>query len=355
MMWTDAALWTSLTLALLTALSGLAWVAAARRYRLADAGGERGGRTSDPILQSAPLQPLLAAVAVGAALVFLVRWLAVNAITRPIAAHVDGLALVAAVLAAAVLLATRRGRLTGLAAFALPLLTLVLLWGVCAALWTYRPFTTLADHPATGLLHIVALYIGGIAGLVAASSAAMYLVLQRRLKHKRHLGGMGRLASLEALERVTFGASAVALAVLTLGVVGGLAEAVDQPRRVGLAMLWNLKVAAGLTAWLLYGLAVAAGWSGRWRGVAAAWLAIAAAAVLAVGYAVAASGQTTEAHRQTRANPAAPEAEYAVNGRGPTLASSPCPDLQTRPRWPGYIAGEEVDAVTHDPEVVCEC
>src|SRR5690606_39268661 len=126
---------TSLALALLALLSLAASAVSLRRlFRPARSG------------ETAPLLGALVAVVTGGALaVYVARW-TLGGQWQPIESHVDGLLLIAALLGATVLFILSRRRLLGLSAFALPVLTVVLAWAVCAAKWTYRPFDLQTLH-----------------------------------------------------------------------------------------------------------------------------------------------------------------------------------------------------------------
>ena len=111
---------------------------------------------------------LVAAVLLGSGALYLTRWLATTGRWQPVAAHVDGLLLIAALLAAATLYVSTRPRLSGLTRLATPPLTLLLAWGVCAATWTYRPFGEDSLHPVWQAIHLAGVYTGTLGCTVAA-------------------------------------------------------------------------------------------------------------------------------------------------------------------------------------------
>lgn len=69
--------------------------------------------------------------------------------------------------------------------------------------------------------HIAANVLGVGLFLVAGASGLLYLFQERRLKHKRLVGAMVRLPSLDALDRATHGLLVAGFPLLTFGVVTG--------------------------------------------------------------------------------------------------------------------------------------
>lgn len=247
-----------------------------RRMRVADTGG------------IAPAA-VLAAITLGGAAVFAYRWGWVTRSWQPLAAHVDGLLLVATILGAVLTYLTLRPGWIGLVAFATPAVTLVLAWAFCAATWTYRPFALDTLEPLWRGLHLTGVYAGTAVAALAAAAAALYLHVQHRLKHKRDVPGLGRLSSLESLERVVQQTATLGFVLLTVGLVTGLVIAVENPDHTrGLGAVWwrSPKVLLATVAWVIYALLMNLRYATGFRGTRAAVLAIAGFVLLLGTYGV---------------------------------------------------------------------
>jgi len=106
-----------------------------------------------------------------------------------------------------------------------------------------------------GPLHGAIVLAGGIAAFVAFLAGLMYLVQASRLKRKTLAGVLGKLPSLERLEKVTLGSLSTAFVLLTVGLSIGLLLMLELRRR-GLHELKLLdpKVLAGLAVWATFAL-----------------------------------------------------------------------------------------------------
>lgn len=279
---------TSFFLVLLTLLSLAAWALSVRRLRGVD-DQSRAGR--------AP-QVLVIVVAAGAAMLFLWRWLMVHGQWQPVAAHVDGLLLIGALFAATILFIQHRPRLLGLSAFALPLLTLILAWGICASAWTYRPFAIETLHPVWTAVHLAGVYLGTLSAAVAAIGGGMFLYVQRRLKQKTGLGAFGHLASLEALESLIIRTATLGFALLSLGLASGLVILVEEHDVLREGWGYVPKIVLAVLAWLAYALVMNIRYATSFRGARAAWLAIAGLVLLLATY-----GVVTALPHQTASGP----------------------------------------------------
>jgi ABC-type uncharacterized transport system permease subunit len=264
---------TSLILIVLTLLTVAAAAVAWRRLR-------RGEQAAPARAQHA----LVALIAAGAAGLFVFRWLAWHGRWQPLTHHLDGLLLMAALLAGVVLFFQLRPRLFGLAAFALPVLALVLGWAVCAAAWTYRPFNLASFHPIWQTVHLIGVYLGTASAAVAAMAGGMYLYVQRRLKRKADLRGIGRLASLERLESVIVRGATLGFALLTLGLVTGLVILSESGAPQTLAWWYSPKIVLATAAWAVYALLMNVRYASHFRGTRAAWLSIAGLVLLLATY-----------------------------------------------------------------------
>jgi ABC-type uncharacterized transport system permease subunit len=269
-------LMTTTSLVLLTLLSATASVLALRRLF-----GRATAEATSDLLQHL----LVAAVTVGAMLVFLYQAMVVHEQWRPLEAHVDGLLLIAALLGATVWFLQVRPHLAGMSAFALPVLTLILAWGVCASAWTYRPFELDTLSPVWKTLHLTGVYLGTLCSAIAATAGAMFLFVERRLRQKQALRELGRMASLETLERLIVRAATLGFALLTLGLIAGL---VLHPQESSLGPGWwhSPKVLLATAAWLIYAVVMNVRYATHFRGSRAAWLSIAGFLLLLLTYGV---------------------------------------------------------------------
>ncbi|MFI4859943.1 MAG: cytochrome c biogenesis protein CcsA [Phycisphaerales bacterium JB063] len=276
---TDAA--TSIPLILMTALSAGASYAAIKRLRAGT--GEQADSGPTPGQHFG-----VGAVALGSITVLLVRWFGLRHSWSPVESHVDGLLLMCALFAGAVLFIQHKPKLRGLAAFALPLLTLLLLWAVCASLWTYRPFNQASIASVWLVFHTVSTYLGLLCCAIGAIGGAMYLYVQRRLKSKQAVPG--RLASLETLETLIIRAATLGFVLLTLSLVSGviLITRSDTPGATPLGVEWWLspKVILATLAWGVYALLMNVRHATAFRGRRAAWLAIAGLVLVLATYGV---------------------------------------------------------------------
>jgi len=113
-------------------------------------------------------------------------------------------------------------------------------------------------------IHLGLMFFGLLGFVLAFAVGVLYLLVRDRLK-KKDFSALGRLPSLETLDRVQFRAMLYGFVFLTLGIgVGGAwaAASLDRP--------WALdpKVWFTVVIWLWYAVALQvrliAGWRGRW-------------------------------------------------------------------------------------------
>lgn len=292
---------TSIPLILAAMASTLAFVFTAYRMRTPE--DQRGSML--------PLHLLLGGTTLLCIAVFFGRVYTVHEGTVLVQAHIDGLLLLSALLAGSITYIQSRPRLFGLSLFALPLLTLMLLWGVCAALWTYRPFKLETFEPAWVVFHTATTYLGLLGCGLGAAAGAMYLFVQRRLKDKAHLGRVNPMASLETLETLIIRSATLGFVLLTLSLVTGLIIVTQSDTATSLGKAWwsSPKVWLAGGAWLVYAVLINVRAFSTFRGRRAAWLAIAGLLLVLATYgAVEAMGQGPAAE-DTSNGPRAGEVE----------------------------------------------
>lgn len=270
---------TSIPLILATLLSGLAFALSARHVRLPE------DHRPSALLRNF----MLGTTALICVAVFIYRVAVVHQAWQPLQAHVDGLLLIAALLAFAILYTQTRPRLFGFSLFAMPLLSLILAWGVCASLWTFRPFN-LTDEagfaPAWRFFHTVATYLGLLSCGFGAAAGAMYLFVQRRVQAKAHLGQVNPMASLETLENLIIRTATLGFVLLTLSLISGMIIVTQTDQATSLGESWwaSSKVWLAAAAWLVYALLINVRSFSSFRGRRAAWLAIAGLALVIATY-----------------------------------------------------------------------
>ncbi|MEM9021619.1 MAG: cytochrome c biogenesis protein CcsA [Planctomycetota bacterium] len=288
---------TSIPLILLTIAAALSSVTALRRL-----GTPEGQRTGLTLQHS-----LVGVITLGCAGIFCFRWLILHESWQPLQAHVDGLLLIGTLLAGSILFIQARPRLFGLSAFALPLLTLILAWGICAALWTYRAFNLDSFQPVWIGFHTGSTYLGLLSCMIGAGAGAMYLFVQHRLKSKIHLPGTMPLASLETLETLIIRAATLGFVLLTLSLITGLIIVTQTVRETALGPSWwtSPKVWLATAAWATYALLLNVRYATSFRGRRAAWLAIGGLVLLLATYGAVEAIEGRAAREKATANTSA--------------------------------------------------
>ena len=164
----------------------------------------------------------IAATAICTAL-FLYRFFGIHHDWVPLESHVDGLLLLNALLGLIIGYTHWSRRLRGMDVFVLPVLTLMILWALCASWWTFRPF---AIESVWNTVHLLSVYVGTLAIGFSAAFGGMYLFIQRQLRSKEHPAVsfrlIGRFASLEAVERGNTVAATIAFAFISVGLITGI-------------------------------------------------------------------------------------------------------------------------------------
>jgi len=225
---------------------------------------------------------------------------------RPLQSHVDGLLLVAAMLGATIVYLQSPSRLPGISTFALPVLTFVLAWAICASRWTYFRFETKAGTMASvwQTVHLLGVYAGTLFVSIAAVAGGMYLYVQHRLRRKRD-SGAGPMASLETIERWIIHTSAAGFAMLTLGVASGIVIALSGPTVMGPHWWYSVKFVLSFIVWLIYALLMNVRHATAFRGRRAAWLSVAGLVLLLATFGIAVSLAMHAEHPSPDSAPAA--------------------------------------------------
>lgn len=283
---------TTLTLIALAALSLFATFGAIGRLR----------HPERPFTASVRQRLIVAVIALTTLVMYVHFWLGEGG-WQPVTSHRDGLLLMSSLLAAAIFFIQHRARLAGLSAFALPVLTFILTWAICASGPTYHPFDLPDLHPVWRDVHLTGVYLGTACCGVAAMAGGMYLYVQARLKRKDSLGGLGRLASLEALENLIIRTATLGFTLLTLGLISGvivISENYDPTHGV---WWYTPKIVLATLAWLVYALLMNVRYASGFRGRRAAWLSIVGLVLLLATYVVVTSLPTASARDLTRSTP----------------------------------------------------
>ncbi len=221
---------------------------------------------------------------VGCVLLFVHRWWVVSGQWLPLEAHVDGLILICALLAAGLWFLQQRWKVPGVGLFALPMLVVLLAWSVCASQWTFRPF---AISSVWMMIHLAGVYTGTLGFVAAAGAGAVFLMIDALLRKKQNPQIITRLGSLEATERLMIRSAALGFALLTIGLVSGLVIVTSGPTSMGPGWWHDPKVVLGVLAWASYGLVMNVRHTTHFRGKRAAVLSIAGLVLLLSTFAVA--------------------------------------------------------------------
>jgi ABC-type uncharacterized transport system permease subunit len=209
------------------------------------------------------------------AAVFVYRALEVHQSWAPLQTHVDGLALLAALLGLTISYIQFTGRVRGLGLFALPTMAVLLLWGVCASWWTLRPFP-IASVWLTA--HLFSVYLGTLGVATAAAAGALWLFVDKQLRGKDHrarrLQRLGRLGDLESIEAAITGSAAAGFVLLTVGLVTGLIIVTGGSTRLGPGWWHSPKVVLAAAVWLIFAVVMHVRFIPTFRGRRAAVLSI---------------------------------------------------------------------------------
>jgi hypothetical protein len=194
---------------------------------------------------------------------------------HPLNSHIDGVELLMTLLAVVMSYLLWIGRLRGVELFALPLLTLLGLWGVCASWWTFRPFDIRGVWDG---VHVTAAYLAIAAAALAAVTGAEYLFVQRLLRKRKdpsqRIRLLGHMASLESIESWMLTAATTAFVLVSIVLVVGTIDATSGTTQLGQSWYRQPKVLIGAAGWLLLAAVCHVRFAPRFRGARAAILAV---------------------------------------------------------------------------------
>lgn len=174
-------------------------------------------------------------------------------------------------LALFVLYVQRHRPLAGLDWFVMPVVILLL---VAAAV--FGQFTPRQYIDSTWLIvHRVSSYGGAAVFAIAGATGAMFLINNRRLRRKTIRPELD-FGSLERLERFTMTSVTLGFALLSIGLITGLAQVIHHGPQTRLGSHWMMqpKVLLGFAVWLVYAVVLHTPINPRLRGRQAATLSI---------------------------------------------------------------------------------
>ena len=190
----------------------------------------------------------------------------------PLDDNFDALVWLGLMLTLFVLYVQRARPLGGLDWFVMPIV--VLLLGAAAVFGVTKPHEYSADKP-WWWVHSVTAYGGFVAFAVAGAVGVMYLVVNRRLRAKVATTGPN-LGSLERLEHLTRTSVTLGFAMLTIGMVTGMAIILRSNGRTTMGSDWwrSPKVLLAAAVWVVYALVLHAPINPSFRGRKTAVLSI---------------------------------------------------------------------------------
>ncbi|HEY0009756.1 MAG TPA: cytochrome c biogenesis protein CcsA [Tepidisphaeraceae bacterium] len=115
--------------------------------------------------------------------------------------------------------------------------------------------------------HRISVYTSPVAFAVAASAGGMYLLLTKRLRNK-HSPIDASFGSLERLERVSYAAVTIGFALLSVGLITGVARVLRHETELGTYWFWQPKVLLATAAFVIYALVLHSPLALRGRGAA---------------------------------------------------------------------------------------
>ena len=106
------------------------------------------------------------------------------------------------------------------------------------------------------IVHAVSMILGGAAAMLAMTSAVLYLFARRKLKQKDLLGVLGKVPSIERLERLNLLGLKMCFILLTFGLVSGIGLAAAKSAMLNMTSrdwLTDSKIVLVAVVWLLLG------------------------------------------------------------------------------------------------------
>ena len=172
----------------------------------------------------------------------------------PLEDNFEAMATLALLLAVFTLYVQRAKQIPGLDWFLMPIVIVML--GCSALLGIFHP----GSYEPGGiwdLAHRASSFAGAAAFGVAAGVGAMYLIASARLRRKAAIGD-GPPVSLERLENLTHWAVSFGFALLTVGIVTGLAKIMQRGPHTVLGPHWitSPKVILTFCVWVVYAVAL---------------------------------------------------------------------------------------------------
>ena len=172
----------------------------------------------------------------------------------PLEDNFEAMATLALLLAGFTLYVQRSKPIPGLDWFLMPIVIVMLL---CAALLGESAQGVYEPAGIWDLTHCASNFAGMAAFGVAAGVGAMYLIASARLRRKAAIG-TGPPVSLERLENLTHWAVSIGFALLTVGIVTGLARIMQRGPHTMLGPHWitSPKVILAFSVWVVYAVAL---------------------------------------------------------------------------------------------------
>ncbi|MHC4555787.1 MAG: cytochrome c biogenesis protein CcsA [Planctomycetota bacterium] len=130
------------------------------------------------------------------------------------------------------------------------ILVLVLMAGIVA-----EPASEPHEIAATpwAIVHGITMILGGASTMFATASSFLYLLGNRRLKHKKVMKVIGRVPNIEKLERMTLFGIRAGFVLITIGLISGLGLVSVVGTGI-LKWLMDIKVICIIAAWILLGI-----------------------------------------------------------------------------------------------------
>jgi ABC-type uncharacterized transport system permease subunit len=186
---------------------------------------------------------------------------------HPASSTAEAMAFIAWAIAGGYLGASLRYRLEVAGAFVVPAALVLLL------LARVVPADETAPPGSLGVLHVGLATLGVATFALAAAIETVYLLQERRLKHKQLDGLRGGHAPLDTLDRLAARCVSIGFPVFTLALVTG-AVWVARLGVLNHGMALRPEYLAAVGSWLAFGVLLVARAGAGWQGRRAAWLTV---------------------------------------------------------------------------------